>query len=44
MRDKAYDLAKEEIKNDEYEMAAIQQLIRNYKEGLTLSEALSRLK
>lgn len=43
MRDEAFYLAKEDIKKDGDEMAAIQQLIRNYKDGLS-AEALSRLK
>jgi len=43
MLDEAFESAKQDIKNDAREMEAIQQLIKNYKEGLR-AEAISRLK
>lgn len=42
MLDEAFESAKQGIKNDAHEMEAIQQLIKNYKEGLR-AEAISRL-
>lgn len=43
MLDEAFESAKQDINNNEHEMEAIRQLIRNYREGLC-SEAISRLK